>query len=65
MHPVTCTNTNHHVTDLVNHEIIKNTKTLISREQNSTFIIFLDSTKLKSFWEEITKFFKQHVSITL
>ena len=30
MHPVSCTNTHHDVTDLVNHEMVKNTKTLIS-----------------------------------
>ena len=38
MHPVSCTNTYHDVTDLVNHEIVKNTKTWISREQNMTFL---------------------------
>ena len=26
MHPVTCTNTHHDVTDLVNHGMVKNTK---------------------------------------
>ena len=28
MHPVSCTNTHHDVTDLVNHGIVKNTKNL-------------------------------------
>ena len=28
MHPVSCTNTHHDVTDLVNHGIVENTKTL-------------------------------------
>ena len=30
MHPVSCTNTRHDVTDSVNHRMIINTKTLIS-----------------------------------
>ena len=30
MHPVSCSNTHHDVTDLVNHGMIKNTKTGIS-----------------------------------
>ena len=30
MHPDSCTNTHHDVTDLINHEIVKNTKTWIS-----------------------------------
>ena len=34
---VSCTNTHHAVTDLVNHEMAKNTKTWISWEQNITF----------------------------
>ena len=38
MHPVSCTNTHHDVTDLVNHEIVKNTKTWISWEWNITFL---------------------------
>ena len=28
MHPVSCTNTHHNATDLVNHGIVKNTKNL-------------------------------------
>ena len=38
MHPVSCTNIHHDVTDLVNHEMAKNTKTWISRERNITFL---------------------------
>ena len=34
MQPVSCTNT-HHVTDLVNHGMVKNTKTWIPREWDS------------------------------
>ena len=37
MYPASCTNTHHVVTDLVNHEIVKNTKASISRERNITF----------------------------
>ena len=43
MHHVSCTNTHHDVTDLVNHQMVKNTKTLISREQN---IILLSNKKI-------------------
>ena len=38
MHPVSCTNTHHDVTDLVNHGMVKNTKTLISQERNIAFL---------------------------
>ena len=38
IHPVLCTNTHHDVTDLVNHGMVKNTKTWISWEQNVTFL---------------------------
>ena len=34
MHPVSCTNTHHDVTDFVNHGMVKNTKTWISWEHN-------------------------------
>ena len=37
MHPVSCTNTHHDVTDLVNLGMVKNTKTWISWERNTTF----------------------------
>ena len=36
IHLVSCTNTHHEVTDLLNHGMVKNTKTLISWEQNIT-----------------------------
>ena len=35
---VSCTNTNHDVTDLVNHEMVKNMKTKMSWERNITFL---------------------------
>ena len=38
MNSVSCNNTHHDVTDLVNHEMVKNTKTRVSREQNITFV---------------------------
>ena len=43
MHPVLCTNTHHDVTDLVNHGMVKNTKTWISWKRN---IIFLRNKKI-------------------
>ena len=56
MHLVSCTNTHRDVTDLVNHGMVKNTKTGISWERNIIFyetkkflICALDST----FWEVI------------
>ena len=38
MHPVLCTDTHHDVTYLVNHGMVKNTKSWISREWNITFL---------------------------
>ena len=38
IHPVLCTNSHHDVTDLVNHGMVKNTKTWISRERNITLL---------------------------
>ena len=38
MHLVSCTNTHHDVTDLINCEIIENTKTWKSWERNITFL---------------------------
>ena len=43
IHPVLCTNTHHDVIDLVNHEMVKNTKTWISWKRN---IIFLRDKKI-------------------
>ena len=37
MHPVSCTNTHDDVTDLVNHGMVKNTKTWISWERNKNW----------------------------
>ena len=37
MHPISCTNTHHDFPDLVNHEMVKNTKTRISCERSITF----------------------------
>ena len=38
MFPVSCTNSYHDVTDLLNHGMVKNTKNWISWEQNITFL---------------------------
>ena len=39
LYPVSCTNNTHHdITDLVNHGMVKNTKTWISWERNITFL---------------------------
>ena len=38
MHPVSCTSTHHDVANLVNLEIVQNTKTWISWERNKTFL---------------------------
>ena len=38
MHLISCTNTHHDVCDLVNHGIVKNTKTWISCERNLIFL---------------------------
>ena len=43
MHLISCTNTHRDVTDLVNHGMVKNTKTWISWERN---IIFLWNKKI-------------------
>ena len=43
MYPILCTNTHHDVTDLVNHGMVKNTKTWISWKRN---IIFLRNKKI-------------------
>ena len=52
MHLVSCTNTHHDVTDLVNHGMVKNTKTWISWERN---IIFLRNKKILNLW------FRRHI----
>ena len=38
IHPVSCTNIYHDITDLINHRMVKNTKTSISWEQNINVI---------------------------
>ena len=48
MHLVSCTNTHRDVTDLVNHGMVKNTKTWISWEWNITFL-----RNKRTFWELI------------
>ena len=56
MHPVWCTNTHHDVTSLVNHGMVKYTKTSISREWNIHFLWNkknLTSLSDGRFWEVI------------
>ena len=59
MHPVSCNNTHnieYDITDLVNHEMVKNTETWISWEQNINFLWnkkFLISVEDDTFWEVI------------
>ena len=43
MHPISCTNIHHDITDLVNHGMVKNTKTWISWKRN---IFFLQNKKI-------------------
>ena len=38
MHPIPCTNIHHDFTDLVNHGMVQNTKTLISQKRNIAFL---------------------------
>ena len=52
MHLVSCTNTHRDVTDLVNHGMVKNTKTWISWERN---MIFLRNKKI------LTLCFRWHI----
>ena len=42
-------------------------KAVVNKNKNEYYynIIFLDSTKLKIVWKEITTFFKRHISIIL
>ena len=47
IHLISCTNTHHDINDLVNHGMVKNTKTWISWEPN---IIFLQNKKILNLW---------------
>ena len=56
MYLVSCADTHHDVTDLVNHELNKNTKTWISWERNKTFLWnkkFLTCVSVGTFWEVV------------
>ena len=68
MHLVSCTNTHRDVTDLVNHEMVKNTKTWISWERNIIFlqnkkflICALDGTSWESYRLVAEVTFKEHM----
>ena len=57
MHPVSCTNTAHDVIDLVNHGMLKNTKSRISSKQNGTLLQKKkDVSQKKSFSRTTYKF---------
>ena len=56
MHPALCNNTQHDVTDLVNHGMVENTKTWISWKRNIIFYEikkFLTCASDGTFWEVI------------
>ena len=50
-HLVSCTNTNHDVTDLVNHGMVKDTKIWISWEQNITSLLNKNILNLCLRWD--------------
>ena len=47
---VSCTNNHHDITDLVNHGMVKSTKTRISQKQN---LLFLRNKKILNFLKNI------------
>ena len=57
MDPGSCTNTHHGITDLVNHGMVKNTKTWISLESETKLFYeikkFLTYASDDTFWEVI------------
>ena len=54
MHPVSCTNAHHDITDFVDFGIVKNTKTWTSWEQKITFPSkILTCVSDDTFWEAI------------
>ena len=67
MYHVSCTNTHHDVTDLVNHGMVKNIKTWISWEQNITFLLFLCLRRhiLRSYFFVVEVTFKKFFCWTL
>ena len=50
MHLISCTNTHRDVTDLVNHGMVKNTKTWISWERNIIFLRYKKLLNLRFRW---------------
>ena len=56
MHLVSCTNTHRDVTDLVNHGMVKNTKTWISWERNIIFLRNLNILNLCFRWHILSSY---------
>ena len=56
MHTVTCSNTHHDVTDLVNLEMVKNAKTWLSWEQNITFLQNKKIISLSLWWRIVRNY---------
>ena len=60
MHPVSCTNNHHEVTDLVNHGMIKNTKTWLSSEGKINLNLCLRWHILRSYHFVVEVTFKSY-----
>ena len=56
MHSVTCSNTHHDVTDLVNLEMVKNAKTWLSWERNITFLQNKKIISLSLWWRIVRNY---------
>ena len=56
MHTVTCSNTHHDVTDLVNIEMVKNAKTWLSWERNITFLQNKKIISLSLWWRIVRNY---------
>ena len=56
MHTVTCSNTHHDVTDLVNLEMVKNAKTWLSWERNITFLQNKKIISLSLWWRIVRNY---------
>ena len=56
MHTVTCSNTHHDVTDLVNLEMVKNAKTWLSWEWNITFLQNKKIISLSLWWRIVRNY---------
>ena len=57
MHLLSCTNTHHEVTDLLNHGMVKDAKTLISSERNINFLQNKEILNLCLRWHILRSYF--------